>query len=425
MRRVLLVALVAGVVAGIVVAVAVPRERSAGQRTLVKKPQRQVPRTGPVGFPLGAIAGSERRELRVDDPHGGPDWALRTYRAKPVPPPGLPPGAAPPDDGRPFCAQLGRIVDGEFGWIDGTNTFRPAGHSTGEAPTGCADGPPGPPILRAYTFAADTDRTEGRLTHTVVFGIGGDDTRAVDLRLGGRRARPRVSGAGAFLAFAEPDVRVRSVRARFEFDARTAVELRPEFGLGFRPSGLPSALNDEQRPDHGQPRIVARAPDPHDGLPWGLGVVPSRRHGDCFVGPARIVGGRLGSVGHELGTFDDGEITSGLRCPHKIHRKYGVNVGFLPGRSSFVSDLTSGDPEPGRTARRTLPGVSVVFGRARADVESVTIATPRDVRTLPTAGPDHAFVATYDGGFEAGMVTVTAHFRGGDSRVIERFEIGH
>jgi hypothetical protein len=426
MRRVLLVALAIGLIAGIAVAVAVPRERAPGKRELRKAGPRAVPRVGPVGLPLNPLPGSEREELRTADPDGGPDWALRTYRAKPILPTGIRPGAAPMAGERPFCAQLGRIVDGRFGWIDGTNTFRPASHSTGDAPTGCADGPPGPPVLRGYTLAADTDRPDGRLTHTVVFGVGGPDTSRVDLRLGARREVPRLSAGGAFIAFASPDVRVRAVRARFEYQGRKPVDAAPELGAGFHESGLPSGIGGAQpRLDRGPARIIARAPDPHGALAWGMGLGPDERRGECVVGPSRIVGDRLGRVDFALGTFEDGDLPKALPCTPKPVEKYGVAVSFLLGGTrTFVDGITDDDPEPGRVARRTLPGASLVFGRARADVDAVTVATPRGVRTLVPEGSARAFITAYDGGFEAGTVEVSARFRDGTSRVIERFQIG-
>jgi hypothetical protein len=46
-------------------------------------------------------------------------------------------------------------------------------------------------------------------------------------------------------------------------------------------------------------------------------------------------------------------------------------------------------------------------------VASVTIATPRDVRTLRPQGPQHVFVVVYDGQFFRGRVTATILLRNG------------
>ncbi len=43
---------------------------------------------------------------------------------------------------------------------------------------------------------------------------------------------------------------------------------------------------------------------------------------------------------------------------------------------------------------------------------SITLRTPRDVRTIRPA-PGGAFIAVYDGPFYGGAVRATAHLRGG------------
>jgi hypothetical protein len=65
-----------------------------------------------------------------------------------------------------------------------------------------------------------------------------------------------------------------------------------------------------------------------------------------------------------------------------------------------------------------------VLGSARADVRSITIATPRDVRTLVPSSPAHAFIAVYDGSFPTGKIVTTAHFADGSSRVVDSFDVG-
>jgi hypothetical protein len=81
--------------------------------------------------------------------------------------------------------------------------------------------------------------------------------------------------------------------------------------------------------------------------------------------------------------------------------------------------LGGGDSRTGprRTARRTLPGGTVFNGTARADVKSVTIATPRDVRTLIPSRRAHAFLAVYDGTFPTGETVITTTFTDGTTHV--------
>jgi hypothetical protein len=77
-----------------------------------------------------------------------------------------------------------------------------------------------------------------------------------------------------------------------------------------------------------------------------------------------------------------------------------------------------------RVTRRTLPGETIVYGTARSDVRSITITTPRDVRTLVPSSAAHSFIAVYDGGFPTGEIVTTAHFADGTSREVDRFDVG-
>lgn len=52
------------------------------------------------------IPGTDSIAAREPDPAGGPDWAVRTFQRR-----------ALMSDHRVWCAQLGRIVDGAFAWI--------------------------------------------------------------------------------------------------------------------------------------------------------------------------------------------------------------------------------------------------------------------------------------------------------------------
>ncbi len=63
--------------------------------------------------------------------------------------------------------------------------------------------------------------------------------------------------------------------------------------------------------------------------------------------------------------------------------------------------------------RRTLPGRTIITGIADAEVVSVTLQTPRDVRTLRPSGPEHVLIAVYDGQFFRGEITATVQLRGG------------
>jgi hypothetical protein len=65
-----------------------------------------------------------------------------------------------------------------------------------------------------------------------------------------------------------------------------------------------------------------------------------------------------------------------------------------------------------------------VAGLADPAIASVTIATPRDVRTLVPSRRAHAFLAVYDGEFPTGQIVITAHYEHGGDKVVDRFALG-
>jgi hypothetical protein len=81
-----------------------------------------------------------------------------------------------------------------------------------------------------------------------------------------------------------------------------------------------------------------------------------------------------------------------------------------------IDTLISGgfeqDPR-GRIERRVESTRIAFWGRVHPDVVSVTIRTPRDVRTLIPSSRAHVILAVYDGHFPAGKVTATARMKDG------------
>lgn len=57
-----------------------------------------------------------------------------------------------------------------------------------------------------------------------------------------------------------------------------------------------------------------------------------------------------------------------------------------------------------------------IAGTADPDVASLTFASPSDVRTIVPAGPAHAFIIVYGGGFPTGELRIVTHFRDGHTR---------
>jgi hypothetical protein len=405
LRRLALVALAAGVLAGVVVALAVPEQRASAAK---ERPLRFAPpfkRVSVDALPVQSL----RIVARAKDPDGGPDWALREITPKPL--------------RNPFgfqadtCLQLGRIARGKFGWVDASNVFRPARPDfQGGAPIDCNRafrGAGDRPRLGMVTLISDVDTSSQRLTRSVVWGAGDRGVRAAALTLAGRQVSPRLSRDSAFIVFAPPTLSRQTVSVRFDGGAALSLAQSSDRKLTPPPAKL--------RP---LPHVVARAPDPNGGLPWGVGAVPGAG-GVCLTGGGRrIIGDRVGTVDFQLGTFDD---ESGLRyaCRREAILVLKQAVSVDTSGSSFNGGIQPGDdPARGRTARRTQKGWSVYYGRARGDVTAITIETPHDVRTLPLRDPARAFMAVYDGSFEGGDVVITAHFADGTSKVVQRYRTG-
>jgi hypothetical protein len=418
-RTLVIAGLAAGVLAGAVVALAVPRtrDRVAAQPAAARPPVTPLrvapafPQPGSAGFVgLRARAGSVRLEARTRDPRGGPPWVLRVFRAeRVVPKAGRRPGVDPVI-GRDLCVQLGRLYRGQFGWIDARGTFRPVRLSFRGAPTRCGSPKPdlaGRPEASFESLITDPDRPAARVYETVLWGLGGAAARSGTARLDRRRVPLRLSARGGFVVPGPAGLHENqvSVDVRYARGPSRHVELGPRPGMPF--AGRP--VHD--RPT-GPAAIEARAPDPNGGLPWGVVAAPSRSGGWCLAGAARIVGDRIGQVDAALGTMRE-SLPYALSCSGNagpLTRTRPLTLGMMAGGG----DSRTG---PRRTARRTLPGGTIFSGMARDDVKSVTIATPRDVRTLVPSQRAHAFIAVYDGTFPTGETVITTTFTDGTTHV--------
>jgi hypothetical protein len=247
--------------------------------------------------------------------------------------------------------------------------------------------------------------------------------RPAELRVRNHSRPIDPSPHGGFVDFVPPDVPRSDLSARFDYGSgrmRTIEMVRPE-ELRMLDNMRRRDVSRRQ-PANVAPTIEARAPDPNGGLPWALGAIPDRRGGWCLTQmPGRVVGETVGSI-----DFDTGRIWTlfgPARCLERNVRGRAASVGYTFGGGE-IARMPGADPAPGRIARRTLPGTTMVYGRARDDVASLTIATPRDVRTLVPSPRAHAFLAVYDGDFPTGEIVITAHFKDGTSREADRFGMG-
>jgi hypothetical protein len=223
-----------------------------------------------------------------------------------------------------------------------------------------------------------------------------------------------------FLAFLGQPVRRSQLSATFMYAGgivkRVPLDRDERFDLPMM-AGL-------SKPSPGPVRLLARAPDPSGGLPYALGGVRSEDGGWCISQPQRVVGERVGAVDFDLGTFAEVYTLSSdcRRRSDPFLNRRGVSETYLFGGGIVENEGASA--KRARVVRRTLPGATILAGVARADVISITITTPRDVRTLVPTSPAHAFIAVYDGGFPTGKIVTTAHFADGTSRVVDSFDVG-
>jgi hypothetical protein len=279
--------------------------------------------------------------------------------------------------------------------VDATNTFRPVGVDLRGAPNWC--GPRRPdagrvPMLEVVTRITDPAVGAARPVQAVAWGIAGPAGRP-RLTVDGAPSPAATGPSGTFLAVVGHD-RPPDVRLHVTYAGAPALDVVRHVATR---------------------GVELRLPDPNGGLPWGIGAIPERGGGWCPSALGRIVGDRVGGVDFELGTFSE--------VPSRRVRTCGVDG--LPNRrhpllvswgGGEVTGAIGDDPAPGRIARRTLPGTFQIAGIALPAVREVTIATPRDVRTLRPSRRAHAFAALYDGSFPTGRVVLTARLADGSVR---------
>jgi hypothetical protein len=172
---------------------------------------------------------------------------------------------------------------------------------------------------------------------------------------------------------------------------------------------MPEPRPEGETPVPGTDYVAARAPDPAGGEPWGLLASRGSSGGICMSMTGRLVGTRLGNVDRRLGIFYSGPFDALQRCGDAVRNP---TRAFPMRLDTGVWGIGEDDPR-GRIERRVLNGRILFQGRVHPDVVSVTIRTPRDVRTLIPSSPAHVILAVYDGHFPAGKVTATARMKDG------------
>jgi hypothetical protein len=148
-------------------------------------------------------------------------------------------------------------------------------------------------------------------------------------------------------------------------------------------------------------------PDPYGGRAWRL---------MAFTAGAEP-GARLGAGLREL--------RDRARPPRRTQREFAARPCQMGTAAGGDPDSERGDPflDRAQIERRLQTGRTIVQATCSADVERVTLSTPRDVRTLVPSPVGHVVLAVYDGAFVDGELELTAHLRGGRTWT-ERFPLG-
>ena len=353
----------------------------------------------PMEFP---IASSVRETVRVADPAGGPEWVLRSWRGHPDPRASF---GSPPSEF--VCEQLGVLEGGKLVKPPPAAPvpLRP-GDESGAGQGGCNEArwlDRHAPVGEAFSFVNDPFSYSPVPLRTVVMGMVGRQAHDPQL-LGAGAPRPlEVDPNGMFLAV---------LPGRY-WDAHLQLVATVD---GKRVAGFPlDGFNGPAPLEVPQ----ARAPDPNGGPAWGFAVNGNES------AQGQIIDGRLVALEPQSGIVHIGPDGWGEDTPPRGVKQKLPPVHFEAQGQSGTAPLSEGsEPEggeytPPEVERRTLPGRTIITGRADADVVAVTIVTPRDVRTLRPTGPEHVLIAVYDGQFFSGRLTATVLLKNG-SRVTEQ-----
>lgn len=438
-RPLVLLGVILGLVLGTVAAFAIPRTRADEPPTAATTPAPPVApgpatvlRTAPAWPAIGDVAlrprSTPRIEARAADPLGGPDWAVRTFLADRVIKPALRRHGVDPVVGHVRCAQVGRIHDGTFGWLDARGTFRALRTATALVGSSSWCGSRTAdvrhqPHLDAFSPLTEPAAPAAAVRSTVAWGIAGSAARRITLHLGSRTVTPPATADGVFLVVSGPALDQHQIRGSVAYPDRTVPLGGEREGPAVFGGADPTAPGGS-----GQAQLAARAPDPNGGLPFGLVASRTGDQGWCLATGGRVVGDRVGTIDFQRDTLSELRISGGGSCTG------GQSEAEVFRRSPVLLGSSSGGPEPageggdpgstGRVARRTQKGLTILDGRVAPDVVSVTLETPRDVRTLIPGGPAHAILAVYDGPFPTGALRLIARFRDGHTKVQTIADLG-
>ena len=412
-RPFVLAALLAGLASGTVVAAAaqddprVPARATGDLPPITEAPARRPVTRLPDGRYSPGFAhylverGSVRIAATLDDPDGEPAWAIRTYVAERR----IIKRAARTLDDYSYrqvyrCVELGRVLNGRFGWVYGDRRFRPFEPGDVFELQQCTSRRRPEAVQQMDATLAFPSPSEPRPARGAVWGLAPPGARAA--RFKGRRLDLH---GGAFLTLTRPGATGTDVRYRLRGGSTERGTLDPSGGMPGLGGSVP-----------GTARIEARVPDPAGGPGWGVPVADHPAGGVCVGAAGQVVGDEVGHVDPDLALFD---ASGPVEC-----RPPGD--GPTPGRPVWPSygwgdDAVGRGPDPllsrARIERRVLTGRFSLQAECDPSVDRVTIRSPRDIRTLVPSKRGHVVFALYDDMFPAGQIVITAHLRGGGRRI--------
>ena len=380
-----------------------PTGRPAGRDPVPAwRPVTLPPALGPRD-PGRIVAGSLSISRRASDHAGRPTWALRSWSIHHGP------LTANPVRTR-MCFTIGvqhgsRLIEPLSGgrWRTlGTGVDDRACARPRDLESGLVYGD-----RRAYVDDARTP--DPRLTVVVVGGLLGARARNAELLGAGAPRTLALGRHGSFLVLLDPehvDARLR-IRIRYANGTRRTSRLT-NFGWAGEP--IRCVLTRGQS---------IRVADPDGGPSWMEARGRYGRH------PCRVVGRAIGdrvailSAGSNRVFFDPPAWVLFTRRPRTRNRPVSLHVDDpLSGALTPAPAAPSG----AQVVRRSPSGRTVITGSASDDVASVTLRTPRDIRTV-RPGPAGLLLAVYDGVFYGGQVHTVAHMRDGRT-IAQTFPIG-
>ena len=366
------------------------------------------PSTQPPPFEL-QIPSTVRETLRAADPAGGPPWVLRSWQGRPNP------KVRGVGHERFVCAELGVLIGGKL-VEPGTNPSSKSHPLTSELGrcNQTASLTRMRYMLALESFLNDPYEYTPHPSRAVLSGVLPPEARD-PLLLGLGPARPlAVDSNNAFLVVLAGRYWNSSPRITYLLHGHRVGELTH----GERPRLFPLGSSPQI------PQV--RAPDPDGGAPWGFAATV-----DCSTAIGRIVDGRFANIDLSDGVLKSGPQETGGSSSCATHPEAFIPprlrhqpVEFDEQQADTAIPLFGREPEPlspPEIELRTLPGRTIITGIAHADVLSVTLSTPSDVRTLRPSGPLHTILAVYDGYFLRGNITATVRLRGGK---VETEEVG-